>query len=145
MTNQTMIQLLPLVLLIVIMYFLLIRPQKKREKTITQMRNSLSIGDEIITIGGICGRIIKIKEEKVTIEVGTDKTKFEVMRWAISKVVNLKEEASEDKNNKSSSKKSKVKRPSDKKEALKEKTEELTTEKEPEAIEDKQEDAVEQK
>lgn len=135
MTNQTLIQLLPLVLLIVIMYFLLIRPQKKREKSITQMRNSLSIGDDIITIGGICGKIVKIKDEKITIEVGTDKTKFEIMRWAISKVVSDKEEPVDAKNSSSASKKSKVKRASDKKEAIQPKTEALVEENEKEKTE----------
>ena len=62
MSTQALIQLMPLVLLIFIMYFLLIRPQKKREKTINQMRNSLKVGDEIITIGGICAKIIKLKD-----------------------------------------------------------------------------------
>lgn len=85
MSTQALIQLMPLVLLIFIMYFLLIRPQKKREKTINQMRNTLKVGDEIITIGGICARIIKLKDEKITVEVGSDKTKFEIMRWAVSK------------------------------------------------------------
>lgn len=85
MSTQALIQLMPLVLLIFIMYFLLIRPQKKREKTINQMRNSLKVGDEIITIGGICAKIIKLKDEKITVEVGSDKTKFEIMRWAVSK------------------------------------------------------------
>lgn len=136
MTNQTLIQLLPLVLLIVIMYFLLIRPQKKREKNISQMRNSLSIGDDIITIGGICGKIVKIKEEKITIEVGTDKTKFEIMRWAISKVVSEKDEPVDAKNSGGSSKKSKVKRPSDKKEAQQTKVEAIVEETEQEKTEE---------
>jgi preprotein translocase subunit YajC len=78
---------MPLILLIVIMYFLLIRPQKKREKAVTAMRNSVKVGDEIITIGGICGKIVKTKDETLTIQVGADKTKFEIMRWAVSKVV----------------------------------------------------------
>jgi len=85
--NQQLVTLMPLVLLIVIMYFLLIRPQKKREKAVTAMRNSIKVGDEVITIGGICGKIVKTKDETLTIQVGADKTKFEVMRWAISKVV----------------------------------------------------------
>lgn len=125
MTTQTLIQLLPLVLLIVIMYFLLIRPQKKRERTITQMRNNLSIGDEIITIGGICGRIVKIKEETLTIEVGTDKTKFEVMRWAISKVTSTKTKPVADTTAKPAQKSGKVKRPNDKKAELAEKATEV--------------------
>ncbi|MGI6256512.1 MAG: preprotein translocase subunit YajC [Anaerovoracaceae bacterium] len=76
----------PLVLLVVIMYFLLIRPQKKREREVNTMRANLKVGDEIITIGGICGKIVKTKEESLVIQVGADKVKFEVMRWAISKV-----------------------------------------------------------
>jgi len=93
MSTQALIQLMPLVLLIFVMYFLLIRPQKKREKSINDMRNAVKVGDEIITIGGICGKVIKVKDEKLTIEVGSDKTKFEIMRWAVSKVVNPFEES----------------------------------------------------
>ena len=78
---------LPLVILLAVMYFLLIRPQKKREKEINAMRSSVQVGDEIVTIGGICGRIVKTKEESLVIQVGADKVKFEIMRWAVSKVV----------------------------------------------------------
>ena len=93
---QGMAGILPLILLLLIMYFLLIRPQKKREKQINAMRSSIQVGDEIITIGGICGKVVKTKEETLVIQVGADKTKFEVMRWAISKVVNEKEEAAKE-------------------------------------------------
>lgn len=79
--------LLPLVLLLLVMYFLLIRPQKKREKQVNEMRSSVRVGDEIITIGGICGKVVKTKEESLVIQVGADKVKFEVMRWSVSKVV----------------------------------------------------------
>ncbi len=88
---QGMAGILPLILLLLIMYFLLIRPQKKREKQINAMRSAIQVGDEIITIGGICGKVVKTKEETLVIQVGADKTKFEVMRWAISKVVNENE------------------------------------------------------
>ena len=90
-------QFLPLVLLIVIMYFLLIRPQKKREKSVNEMRNSIKVGDEVITIGGICGKIVKTKDDSLVIQVGADKIKFEIMRWAISKVVDTKAEAKKEK------------------------------------------------
>ncbi len=79
--------LLPLVLLLLVMYFLLIRPQKKREKQVNEMRSNVRVGDEIITIGGICGKVVKTKEESLVIQVGADKVKFEVMRWSVSKVV----------------------------------------------------------
>ena len=83
---ETLIQLLPLVILFVIMYFLMIRPQKKKDKQVQEMRRSLSVGDEIVTIGGICGKIVKTKEDTFVIQVGADKTKFEMMRWAVSAV-----------------------------------------------------------
>ena len=84
---NTVATILPLILLIGIMYFQLIRPQKKREKEINAMRSGLQVGDEIITIGGICGKIVKTKDESLVIQVGADKLKFEIMRWAVSKVV----------------------------------------------------------
>ena len=51
------------------------------------MRNSVQVGDEIVTIGGICGKIVKTKDETIVIQVGADKVKMEMMRWSISKVV----------------------------------------------------------
>lgn len=83
---EALIQLLPLVFLFVIMYFLMIRPQKKKDKQVQEMRRSLSVGDEIVTIGGIVGKIVKTKEDTFVIQVGADKTKFEMMRWAVSSV-----------------------------------------------------------
>ena len=73
---------------------MLIRPQKKKEKTIQNMRNSLQVGDEIITIGGICGKVVKTKEDSIVIQVGADKVKFEMMRWSISSVVSSSKSAS---------------------------------------------------
>ena len=85
--SGTLTMILPLIILLAIMYFLLIRPQKKREKEINAMRKGVQVGDEIITIGGICGKIVKTKEESLVIQVGADRVKFEIMRWAVSKVV----------------------------------------------------------
>jgi len=64
-------------------YFLMIRPQQKKEKTVKQMRNNLKVGDEITTIGGIYGRVTKIKEDTVSIEVGAERTKLTIAKWAI--------------------------------------------------------------
>ncbi len=84
---DTLYTLMPLILLILIMYFLLIRPQKKKEKQINAMRNSIKVGDNIITIGGIYGTVSRVKDESLVIQVGADKTKLEITRWAVSKVV----------------------------------------------------------
>ena len=64
----------------------MIRPQRKKDKQIQEMRSSLQVGDEIVTIGGICGKIVKTKDETIVIQVGADKVKFEMMRWSVSTV-----------------------------------------------------------
>ena len=66
-----------------IFYFLIIRPQQKRDKQVKEMRSSLKAGDNIVTVGGIHGKITKIKEDVLTIEVGADKTKLQIARWAV--------------------------------------------------------------
>jgi preprotein translocase subunit YajC len=75
-----------IILIFVVMYFLMIRPQKKKEKAITEMRNSLGVGDQVVTIGGIKGKISAIKDDSLVLQVGSEKTKIEFMRWAISRV-----------------------------------------------------------
>lgn len=59
---------LPMIIVIVLMYFMMIRPQKKREKETQQMQDALKVGDKVVTIGGITGKIAKIKDEYVYIE-----------------------------------------------------------------------------
>ena len=83
---EQLTQFLPLIILVLVMYFLMIRPQKKKDKQVQEMRRSLQVGDEIVTIGGICGKIVKTKEESFIIQVGADKVKIEMMRWAVSSV-----------------------------------------------------------
>lgn len=75
-----------LVAMIAIFYFLMYRPQKKQEKETADMRNSLKVGDEITTIGGIIGKIIQIKEETVLIETSGDKTKIRLHKSAVKTV-----------------------------------------------------------
>lgn len=69
--------------LFVVMYFLMIRPQKKKQKAEQDMRESIQIGDEITTIGGILGRVITVKEDSLVIETGADRSKMRITRWAI--------------------------------------------------------------
>ena len=79
----TLITFGPLVLVIVLMYFIMIRPQRKKQKEEQQMRNNLRVGDEITTIGGICGRVLNIKEDSLVIETGADRSKMTIKKWAI--------------------------------------------------------------
>lgn len=66
-----------------VMYFVMIRPQKKRQKEEQEMRNAVEIGDEITTIGGICGRVVTVKENHLIIETGADRNRMQITRWAI--------------------------------------------------------------
>ena len=75
-----------IVAMIAIFYFLMYRPQKKAEKAAAEMRNSLQVGDEVSTIGGIIGKIVSIKEETVTIETSRDSTKIRFHVSAIKSV-----------------------------------------------------------
>ncbi|WP_458862037.1 preprotein translocase subunit YajC [Acidaminobacterium chupaoyuni] len=67
----------------VLFYFLLIRPQKKREKNDRLLRSSLEAGDMIVTIGGIYGKILTVKEDTITIETSADRSKLELKKWAV--------------------------------------------------------------
>ena len=77
---------LMLVGLLVVMYFVMIRPQKKQEKEQNDMRNNLAVGDEITTIGGIIGKIVSIKEETCVIETSRDGTKIRILKTSIARV-----------------------------------------------------------
>ncbi len=85
-TQSLVPQFVILIVFIALMYFIMIKPQKKKDKEVQDMRSNVQVGDEIVTIGGICGRIVKTKEDSVVIQVGADKTKFEIKKWAISTV-----------------------------------------------------------
>lgn len=78
-----LLQMAPLLLIFVAFYFILIRPQKKKEKQVQAMRNNLEVGDEIVTSGGIIGIVVSIKEDTVVLETGGDRSKIRVKRWAI--------------------------------------------------------------
>ncbi|HYE80768.1 MAG TPA: preprotein translocase subunit YajC [Clostridia bacterium] len=78
---------LPYIVVIGAFYFFLIRPQQKREKATQAMRKSVQEGTEVVTIGGIYGKVVNAKDDILTIEVGSDKVKLRVARWAIGKVI----------------------------------------------------------
>lgn len=84
MENFSMI--IMLVAFIAIFYFMIYRPQKKQEKEVAKMRDNLQIGDEISTNGGILGRVVKIKDDIVTIETGSDRNKLKIFKWAVRQV-----------------------------------------------------------
>lgn len=79
--SELLIMLVPMLL---IMYFMVIRPESKRKKEAENMRSSLKVGDEIVTIGGLRGTVVSIKEEKFVIESGADQVRIELEKWALS-------------------------------------------------------------
>ncbi len=72
-----------MVVMVAAMYFLMIRPQQKKQKEEKNMRDSIQIGDEITTIGGIMGRVVTVKDDSIVLETGADRTKLKFQRWAI--------------------------------------------------------------
>ncbi|NLW79854.1 MAG: preprotein translocase subunit YajC [Ruminococcaceae bacterium] len=82
-----------LIVMVVVMglavYFLMIRPQKKKEKKATELRNSIDVGDEVTTIGGIVGRVVSIKEDTFIIETAGERSRMRFKRWAIQEVGKL--------------------------------------------------------
>lgn len=77
------------ILLIVVFYFFMIRPQNKKEKKANEMRNSIEVGDGIVTIGGLVGHVASIKEDTFVLETGSDRVKIRFKRWAIQEVEKL--------------------------------------------------------
>ena len=71
-------------LIIVVFWFFIIRPQRKKDKETAKMRSELQVGDEIVTIGGIIGIIVSMKEDSLVIETGSDRSRVRLARWAIS-------------------------------------------------------------
>lgn len=72
--------------MILFFYFFIIRPQKKQEKEAANMRNSIQVGDEITTIGGIIGKVVSIKEETLVLETTRDCTKIRILKSAVRSV-----------------------------------------------------------
>ena len=83
---ENMLPLLGIVFLFVIMYFFMIRPQKKQERKDAEMRDALAVGDEVTTIGGIIGKVVSIKEETFVLETTKDRTKIRFLKGAIRSV-----------------------------------------------------------
>ena len=83
------VQFLPMILIFVVFWFFLIRPQRKKDKEAQQMLKNLKVGDRICTIGGIYGTITKIKDDVLTVEVGDAKTQMVLARWAVKNIDTL--------------------------------------------------------
>lgn len=82
--GQAIISLLPLLALFGLMYLIMVKPQQKRKKQEEELRKSIAIGDEIVTIGGIEGRVVSIKDETDSLVIETASDKIKIKKWAIA-------------------------------------------------------------
>lgn len=85
-TQQMIMGLLIWVVVFGVFYFLLIRPQKKKDKELKEMRENLNVGDKVTTIGGIIAHVAKVEENAVILEIGPNRTKVPFEKWAIGTV-----------------------------------------------------------
>lgn len=91
MNNSLALSVIYVIALFAIFYFLFIRPQKKKDKKLKEMRDALAVGDTVVTIGGIVANIAKVEDETVVIEFGPSRTKMPIQKWAIGSVQSKKE------------------------------------------------------
>ena len=82
-TSSAMPMIIMMVALFGAMYFFTIRPQKKQQKMEQEIRENTQIGDEITTIGGICGKVVSVKDDSIVIETGSDRVKIKFKKYAI--------------------------------------------------------------
>ena len=87
---------LMLVLVFGLMYLFMIRPQNKKRKEEQKMRNNVRVGDEIVTIGGICGRIVNVREDQLVIETSTDRSKMTIQKWALQECLTVHDTPADD-------------------------------------------------
>lgn len=75
------------VALIAVMYLVIIMPQKKKDKSRKEMQNSINVGDEVVTIGGIMGKVINVKDQEITVETSVERTQIKIYRYAIDSFI----------------------------------------------------------
>ena len=83
--SSSLLGMLPMLLIMgAVFYFMLIRPENKRKKEAEQLRSNIKTGDKVTTIGGICGTVVNVKEDKFVLETGADQVRIEFAKWALS-------------------------------------------------------------
>jgi preprotein translocase subunit YajC len=85
-TGSSLSMIIMIVAMVAIFYFLMIRPQRKKDKKVKDMLGALKVGDRICTIGGIYGTVLALKDDTVTLAVGASKTQMVMARWSVRSV-----------------------------------------------------------
>ena len=85
----------PFAVLLIVMYFMLIMPQQRKEKQLKELRSQLEVGDGVVTVGGVVGRVVSVKNDTVVVETGSDRVKirFKVSAIAECEKLNVAEQA----------------------------------------------------
>ncbi|MBR6070386.1 MAG: preprotein translocase subunit YajC [Ruminococcus sp.] len=91
--NPLLTFVIPLGFFFVVLYFMMIRPQKKREQEQKELQSSVQIGDEVVTTGGIVGIVVRVADDTVVIETGGERTKIRMKNWAIAENISAQERA----------------------------------------------------
>ncbi|SFA76808.1 preprotein translocase subunit YajC [Clostridium frigidicarnis] len=92
---QQIMAFLPFIVMLAVFYFLIILPENKRKKKYSSMLGSINVNDEILTRGGIIGKVINIKDDYVIVESGPDRARFKIVKNGIADILNTKEENEE--------------------------------------------------
>ena len=87
---------LMMVVMVAIFYFILIRPENKRKKEAQKMREAVKVGDKVVTIGGIVGTVVNVKDERFVMETSADQVRIEFEKWALSTNTTAEEKAKEE-------------------------------------------------
>ncbi len=82
-TNAMLTSIVPFAIALVLLYFILLRPQQKREKQAQTMRENVNVGDEVCTAGGIVGIVLKVEDDTIVLETGAERNKIRIKKWAI--------------------------------------------------------------
>lgn len=90
-SSQTWLLIVYIVIIVAAMYFFMIRPNKTKQKKEEAMRNSVEVGNEILTIGGIFGKVVAVKEDSFVIETGPERAKIRIAKWSIQQNFSAKE------------------------------------------------------
>jgi preprotein translocase subunit YajC len=87
---------LMMVIMVAIFYFILIRPENKRKKEAQKMREAVKVGDKVVTIGGIVGTVVSVKDDRFVMETSADQVRIEFEKWALSTNSTADEKAKEE-------------------------------------------------
>ena len=83
-TGSMLTAMMPMLIILLVMYVMMVIPERKRKKAAQEMRDNIEVGDKIITIGGLVGKVVHVSADRVTFETGEDRVRIEINKWAVS-------------------------------------------------------------